>query len=95
MVKYFCAFSFLTLCTENVNSCCRTKKTGAPRNPEAAAVLSDAAGSGTSVACQNLIEEGLQAGSPEVAQARNQPGTKTFKPSSYFPKGYSKLVSLR
>jgi hypothetical protein len=83
------------LCTENVNSCCRTEKTGAPRNPEVAAVLSNAAGSGTSAACQNPIAEGLQAGSPEVTQARNQAGTKTFNPSSYFPKGYSKVVSLR
>lgn len=95
MVKYFCDFSFLILCTENANSYCRTEKTGAPRNFAAAATLSDPGVLSTSAPCQNPSAESLQAGSSEVTQTRSQPRTKTFNPSSYFPKGYSKLVSLR
>jgi hypothetical protein len=83
------------LCSENINSCYRIEKTGAPRDTQAPVMLSDTAGSGTNAACKNPVAEGLQAGTSEVTQARNQPLTKTFNPSSYFPKGHSKLVSLR
>jgi hypothetical protein len=68
---------------------------GVSRDPETAAVVSDATGSGTCASHQNPIADDMQTGAPEVAQARNQPGAKTFNPSSYFPKGFSKLVSLR
>ncbi|PNF17205.1 hypothetical protein B7P43_G06592 [Cryptotermes secundus] len=66
-----------------------TERTRAPRDLETAAVLSDA------TARQNRVLEDSQNVSPEMAQARHQPGTKTFNPSSYFPKNVSKLVSLR
>lgn len=68
---------------------CSTERTRAPRDLETATVLSDA------TARQNRVVEDSQNVSPEMAQARHQPGTKTFNPSSYFPKNVSKLVSLR
>lgn len=66
-----------------------TERTRAPRDLETAEVLSDA------TAHQNRVVEDSQNISPEMAQARHQPRTKTFNPSSYFPKNVSKLVSLR
>jgi hypothetical protein len=64
------------------------------RRPDTAAAVSNAAGSGTSAACQNHIVENLRTAPVEVPQARVQPKTKTFSPSSYFPKS-SKSVTLR
>jgi hypothetical protein len=64
------------------------------RHPDTAAVVSNAGGSGASAACQNHILENLQTAAVEVPQARVQPKTKTFSPSSYFPKS-SKSVTLR
>ncbi|KDR19091.1 spindle assembly abnormal protein 6 homolog isoform X3 [Zootermopsis nevadensis] len=81
--------------TPGIAICPQTEKTGAPRNFAAAATLSDPGVLSTSAPCQNPSAESLQAGSSEVTQTRSQPRTKTFNPSSYFPKGYSKLVSLR
>lgn len=68
--------------------------TVSPGHLDTAAVVSDAAGSGTSAACQNRIVENVRTAPLEVAQARVQPKPKTFNPSSYFPKP-SKSVTLR
>jgi spindle assembly abnormal protein 6 len=68
--------------------------TAISRHPDTAALVSNAAGSGASAACQNHIVENLQTAPVEVPQARVQPKTKTFSPSSYFPKS-SKSVTLR
>ena len=68
--------------------------TAISRHPDTAAVVSNATGSGTSAACQNHIVENLQTAPVEVPQGRGQSKTKTFIPSSYFPK-FSKSVTLR